>query len=161
MSQDIAKLGDDPLELRFQYGIIGGRFGQFICILFFIGILVLSFQSTQYLVGLITVLILQFIAFGIMKYYISLQSEIISTRISEFTSASQIRHDDMISAVEMKVKSSKRNKKATKKPKVALVAANEHDVNVNEIIVDTDQIKIVPTDENDNEYDDNIDDNVL
>lgn len=84
INYDAGKLGDDPLELRFKFGIYGARFAQFICILFVIALFILGSIEFSFLCGLITVTVMALLAYLIMYFYIQSTQARVDEKINEF-----------------------------------------------------------------------------
>lgn len=64
--RDAEILGVDPKQLRFSYGVMGARFGQMMCVIMFVGLLVLAQSNGDYLYGLLVTTVLGLIMYAVM-----------------------------------------------------------------------------------------------
>lgn len=67
-SQDTRKLGMDPGPLRFAYGVTGARAAQAMCFVLAVSLCVLAGTNTDFMGGLVVVVLLGVIGFGYMTY---------------------------------------------------------------------------------------------
>jgi ethanolamine permease len=68
--RDVVRLGADPGSLRFMYGSFGARFGQMMCLVFVLGLLVLATVSKNFLYGLVILALLGSATYAGMSTYI-------------------------------------------------------------------------------------------
>lgn len=66
--RDRTRLGFDPGALRFMYGALGARIAQAMCVVFCCSLMVLVFISEEYFYGLMVVIVIGFIMYGVMVW---------------------------------------------------------------------------------------------
>ncbi len=74
--RDILRLGCDPGDLRFQYGLIGARIAQVICLVFAISLVVLAFVSKDFFYGLVVIALLGGALYVFMLSFIESNADI-------------------------------------------------------------------------------------
>lgn len=77
--RDMIRLGWEPGELRFIYGTLGARFAQAMCALFLCSLMVLVAISKEYFYGIIVVVCIFLVMYGIMHVMIHDASALEST----------------------------------------------------------------------------------
>jgi ethanolamine permease len=70
--RDLKRLGNTKEILWFEYGIIGARIAQLMCLIFCIALIYLASTEIVFMYGVIMLLIIGTILFGVMNYFINI-----------------------------------------------------------------------------------------
>lgn len=73
-TRDLRRLGDTTQILWFEWGTFGARFAQVMCFIFCVALMYLASTEKVFMYGVIMLLVIGFMLFGIMNYFINTNS---------------------------------------------------------------------------------------